>query len=174
MRTWLVVLILTSPLMARAAPLSGPLAPAAAGKLQCFVPDMSKHTCQTIDAYAQDASGGIQNTSTVVVSADPPIVMTTRAPVILHEGHVCSAMREEDMTQATFTVAGNPADPRQTADLRSHMGAAIKPLVGHEVCTTYTQSGSAYVARSTLDGAPQPDSEAFIWISPTDAWKVAP
>lgn len=174
MRIWLAALVSTAPMAAHAASLSGPLAPAAAGKLQCFVPDMTRRTCQTLDAYALDASGAIMNTSTVVISSDPPIMMTTRAPVILREGRVCSAVRDEDMAQATFTVAGKPADPRQTADLRTHMSAAIKPLVGHEVCTTYTQSGAAFVARSTLDGAPQSDSEAFIWVSPTDNWKVAP
>jgi hypothetical protein len=135
---------------------------------------MTKHTCQTLDSYAQDSSGAIQNTSTAIVSADPPITMTTRSPVILREGRVCSAVRDEDIAQATFTIAGQPADVRQTADLRTHVSEAIKPLVGHEVCTTYTQSGAAYVARSTLDGAPQSDTEAFIWISPTDPWKVAP
>ncbi|HEY1928245.1 MAG TPA: hypothetical protein VGG92_12340 [Caulobacteraceae bacterium] len=174
MRIWLAALVLAAPVVARAAPLGGPLAPAGAGKLQCFVPDMTKHTCQTLDSYAQDASGVIQNTSTAVVSADPPITMTTRSPVILREGRVCSAVQNEDIAQATFTVAGQPADVRQTADLRTHISEAIKPLVGHEVCTTYSQSGSAYVARSTLDGAAQSDTEAFIWISPTDPWKVAP
>ena len=174
MRIWFAALILAAPLVARAAPLTGPLAPAGEGKLQCFVPDMARRTCQTVDAYARDASGRIQNTSTVVVSADPPITMTTRAPVILREGRVCSAVRDEDIAQASFTVAGKPADPRQTADLRTHMSQAIKPLVGHEVCTAYTQSGAAFVAHSYLDGAPQTDSEAFIWVSPSDAWKVAP
>jgi len=174
MRIWLAALVLAAPIAARAAPLGGPLAPAGEGKLQCFVPDMTKRTCQTLDSYAQDASGVIQNTSTAVVSADPPITMTTHSPVILREDRVCSAVRDEDIAQATFTVAGQPADARQTADLRTHMAEAVKPLIGHEVCTTYTQSGSAFVAHSTLDGAPQPDSEAFIWISPTDPWKVAP
>ncbi|HEX4741594.1 MAG TPA: hypothetical protein VH353_09695 [Caulobacteraceae bacterium] len=176
MRIWLAALVLAAPVAARAAPapLSGPLAPAAEGKLQCFVPDMTRRTCQTLDSYARDTSGGIVNTSTVVVSADPPITMTTRAPVILREGRLCSAVRDEDIAQATFTVAGKPADARQTADLRTHMAEAIKALIGHEVCTAYSQSGSAFVARSTLDGAPQPDSEAFIWTSPSDAWKVAP
>jgi hypothetical protein len=176
MRIWLAALVLAAPVAARAAPapVGGPLAPAAQGKLQCFVPDMTKRTCQTLNSYARDTSGEIQNTSTVAVSADPAITMTTRGPVIVREGRVCSAVRDEDIAQASFTVAGQPADARQTADLRTHMAQAIKPLVGHEVCTTYTQSGSAFVAHSTLDGAPQSDSEAFIWISPTDPWKVAP
>lgn len=174
MRIWLAALILAVPVGARAATLAGPLAPAAGGKLQCFVPDMAKHTCQTLDSYARDASGALQNTSTVVVSTEPTITMTTRTPVIIREGRVCSAVRDEDMAQATFAIDGKPADVRQTADLRTHMSAAIKPLVGHEVCTTYTQSGAAFVARSTLDGAPQPDSEAFVWISPSDGWKIAP
>ncbi|HEY2048386.1 MAG TPA: hypothetical protein VGH03_03535 [Caulobacteraceae bacterium] len=174
MRIWLAALIVAAPIVARAATLNGPLAPAGEGKLQCFVPDMTRRTCQTLDSYTHDASGGIQNTSTVIVSADPPITMTTKGPVILHEGRVCSALRDADIAQATFTVAGKPADVRQTADLRAHMAEAVKPLIGHEVCTTYTQSGSAFVAHSTLDGAPQADSEAFIWISPTDPWKVAP
>jgi hypothetical protein len=176
MRIWLAALVLAASTAARAAPapLSGPLAPAAEGKLQCFVPDMTRRTCQTLASYARDASGGIQNTSTVAVSADPLITMTTRAPVILREDRVCSALRDEDIAQAAFTVAGKPADARQTADLRTHMAEAIKPLVGHEICTTYSQSGAAFVARSTLDGAPQADSEAFIWISPSDPWKVAP
>jgi hypothetical protein len=175
MRIWLAALILAAPLAARAAPLPAPLAPAGSGKLQCFVPDMVKHTCQTLDAYARDASGAIQNTSTAVISADPPITMTTRAPVLVREGRVCSAVRDEDIAQATFTISGQPADARQTADLRTHMSQAIKPLIGHEVCTTYAQSGAAFVAHSTLDGAPQPDSsEAFIWLDPSSPWKVAP
>jgi hypothetical protein len=174
MRIWLAALILAAPAAARAAPLPAPLAPANSGKLQCFVPDMTKHTCQTLDAYARDASGAIQNTSIVVVSPDPPITMTTRAPVILREGRVCSAVRDEDIGQGVFAIGGQPADPRQTADLRQHMSEAIKPLVGHEVCTAYSQSGAAFVAHSYLDGAPQSDSEAFIWVDPSAGWKVAP
>jgi hypothetical protein len=160
---------------AAAAPLPPPLTPAAVGQLQCYVPDIAHKTCQLLASYGRDKAGMIQNVATVAVSRDPPIAMTTTAPVDVKDGRVCGPVRPEDFAAATFTIGGQPADLRQTADLRLHVADGMKAIIGHVICATYVKSGEAWVAKSTLDGAPQPDGdEAFIWVAANAGWKVAP
>jgi hypothetical protein len=175
MRVWLLALLLAVPALSLAAALPGPLAPASDGRLQCFVPNLAKKSCQSLDAFARDSSGVIQSTATVLLSSEPLITMTTRSPVDLKDGRVCGPVRTQDVMEATFTVGGQPADPRQTADLRLHVSDAMKTLVGHEICVGYVKNGEAWIAKSFLDGSPQLDSdEAFIWVPPSANYKVSP
>jgi hypothetical protein len=128
----LAALLIGAPALGGAATLPPPLGPAAAGELQCYVPNLAKKTCQLIAAYARGEAGTIQNVATAMVSADPFIVMTTIAPMQVRDGRVCGAVRAEDFATATFTIGGRPATPGSpgpfsTARLRS---TATRPSSG--------------------------------------------
>ncbi len=172
----LTMLLFASGAVAAPAPsLPPPLTPAGQGQLQCYVPNVQAKTCQLLAAYQRNAAGVIQNQATVLLAQDPVITMTTSAPVEIKDGRVCGPVRPEDFAGASFTIAGAPADIRQTADLRQHVADGMKSVIGHEICVAYVRTGEAWVAKALLDGAPQADGdEAFIWVAPDAGWKVGP
>jgi hypothetical protein len=171
----LALILICGPAAAQTAPLPEPLAPANSGAVQCYVPNVAKRLCQTLSSFARDGSGTIQNLATAVISSDGPITMTTTSPVEVRDGRVCGPIRADDIHGATFTIAGRPADPRQTADLRLHVAEGMKSVMGHDICVAYLKSGDAWIAKAFLDGAPQPGGdEAFIWVPAKAGWAVAP
>jgi hypothetical protein len=101
--------------------------------------------------------------------------MTTTSPVEIVDGRVCGPVRAQDIHGAAFAIAGRPADLQQTADLRLHVAEAMKAVMGHQICVAYVKSGEAWIAKATLDGAPQAGGdEAFIWVPAKGGYTVAP
>lgn len=161
---------------ARAATFDPPLQPAADGKMQCYAPDTAKKTCQSLAAYRPGDKGGIDNIAIVLVSKDPVITMRTVSPVTVKAGQVCGPIRLEDLQNAVFTIADQPADADQTAKLRQGIADAMKDAIGKEVCTGYVpgQAG-AFTAKAFIGGVAQPaDDMDVIWVAPSDGYKVAP
>ena len=68
------------------------LAPAWAGKVQCYSPDAARKTCASIGAYTRLPGGGIENRAVVLVSKSPLIVMETRTPVSQKGEAICGPM----------------------------------------------------------------------------------
>jgi hypothetical protein len=177
--TWVLAGLapLAGPVLAAAPPLPPPLAPASAGAVQCYVPNLARKTCQSVSSYARDAAGAIQNLATALVSSDPPITMTTTSPVEIRDGRVCGPVRAEDIHGAAFAIAGHPADAVQTADLRLHVAEGMKSVMGHDICVAYVKSAgaNAWVAKAFLDGVAQSGGdEAFIWVPAGAGWAVGP
>jgi len=157
------------------APLAAPITPASQGQLQCYEPDTVRKTCQSLAGYKLGTGGVIENVAIVLVSQNPPISMTTNAPVSIKATQVCGYIRPADIEAAAFAVSGHPATPSQTARLRQHMQLGMKGLFGHEICTAYVPGGDKLVAKETIDGTPQPSmDQKVIWVSPEDGYKVGP
>ena len=175
--TWLAAAAPTgavSPGAAKAA-LSGPLAPANAGLLQCYAPNVEKRTCQSLAGYARSPSGDIENTAIVLVSTTPTVTMRTVSPVSTRADQVCGAIREQDITAAALTVDGEPATPDQSARLRKVMLAAMGRFLGREICTAYVPEGGAFIATATVDGTPEPRfNQKVIWVPPNDGYTIGP
>jgi hypothetical protein len=152
-----------------------PLEPANAGQMQCYVPNIARKSCQSLASYVRDASGAIQNLAVVLVSADPPITMTTTSPVEVRDGRICGPIRAEDIHGASFAIAGRAADDQQTADLRLHVAEGMKSVMGHEVCVASLRTADAWVAKAFVEGQPLTGGdEAFIWVPAGAGWTVAP
>ncbi|QUD86825.1 hypothetical protein [Phenylobacterium montanum] len=160
---------------ASAATLPAPIAPASDGKLQCYSPDTSRKTCQSLAGYLARPDGGIDNPSTVLVATSPAIAMSGMAHVAVKGGQVCGFIRPEDIAASSFSIAGKPASDAQTARLRTSISAAMKPMYGQEFCTAYLPDGDGLIAKATIDGASQPGKDQrVIWVSPADGYVVAP
>lgn len=154
---------------------TGPLAPAADGKVQCFGYDRARKTCQSIAAYTAGPGDSVLNTASLLIARDPPIVMTTVSPVTIEGERVCGPIRQEDLAAATFTVSGAAAPPDAAQTLLQGLTGAMKGMIGKRVCVIFAPDGGAMVAHATMDSVPQPDSDQHvIWVAPSDGYTVAP
>src|SRR3954465_9365342 len=102
-----------------AAEMPDPIAPAASGQVQCYMPDTARKTCASIAGYRRNASGAIENTATVLISKDPVVTMETVSPVDIKMGQVCGKIRRQDLDAAKFTLGGRPLDAQQAAGIRA-------------------------------------------------------
>ncbi len=169
----LVAAVLASSSIAVEARTPGPIAPSSLGKLQCYAPDVTRKTCQSLASYRPNPKGGIDNVAVVLVATRPPIAMQTVSHVDVREGQVCGVVRPEDFQSAEFTTEGQPIDPEQTAVLREKVLSAMKTYIGHEICTSFVPNGGSLLAKESIDGVADPSlDERVIWIAPTDGYTV--
>jgi hypothetical protein len=152
------------------------LAPARQGALQCYSPNTQAKTCGALAGYSFDAQGHISNPSDVLIYPNPAIVMHTVSPVELRNGAVCGPLRQEDIDRATFTVDGQAPSDADTQNMRAEFSQQAAPLIGVDVCTTFTQQADGTMRSSaTVAGTPHPEmSETVIWVHPGDGYHVAP
>jgi hypothetical protein len=175
MRGLLIVLALFAPALPAYAADLGPLAPAAEGKVQCFQPNEVAKTCQSIGSYKIGPAGEIENTVSMMISTSPQVVMTTHAPAAVKAGKDCGVLKAEHVDASTFVVEGKPADAAQTGALRAQMKAALKGVLGHEVCSAFLPNGASLMASSSIDGVARPNlDQKVIWVSPSEGYRVAP
>jgi len=155
--------------------LPDPIAPAARGELQCYSPDRSNKTCDSLASYKREPDGTIDNTALVLISKNPLITMETVSPVEVRSGQVCGKIRERDIDAAQFANGHDALNASQTVRLRQQMRVAFKNMFNHEICTRYSPDGDALVAEVTKDGAPMPIArQRVIWVSPRDGYRVSP
>jgi hypothetical protein len=158
-----------------AATLPDPIAPAATGKLQCYLPELSHKTCNSLAGYKAGPDGVIQNTARVLISKNPVITMETVSPVAVKAGKVCGFVREQDVENAKFAAADHPLDAKEAGALREQMKMAFKAIFNREICTGYIADGDGFTAVATMDGQTLPGGEQrVIWVAPGDHYKVAP
>jgi len=151
------------------------LAPARSGQLQCYIPNVAKKTCHALAQYVWAADGSIQNPAEVMIEENPLVVMKGSAPVVVRSGAVCGPFRAEDIQQATFTIAGNPAPPQLTDQIRKQMLMVSTDRLGKEICTTYVLDKGEYAAQVTIDGVAHSElADRMIWVKPGDGFKVGP
>jgi hypothetical protein len=154
-------------------PVATPLAPARAGKLQCYAPDQALKTCGALAGYSFAADGRILNRAEVVVSPTPFTTMTTTAPVTVRGPAVCGLM--EGVETATFRIDGKPADAATTAQLRGQVAGGFAAFAGQEVCTRYYPFREGLLATVTVGAVPRPDmTQPVIWVDPGDGYAVKP
>ena len=155
--------------------LPDPIAPAARGELQCYSPDRSNKTCNSLASYKREPDGTIDNMALVLISKNPLITMETVSPVAVKSGQVCGKIRERDIDQAKFTNGHDALDASQVERLRQQLRVAFRDMFNHEICTRYSAEGDVLVAKVTKDGVPMPTAEQrVIWVSPKEGYRVSP
>lgn len=170
----LMIGIALAAVMGAATP-DGPLAPARAGRLQCYTPDTQRKTCAAIVSYAWAADGTITSTGEVLLSQNPTATMKATTPVVVRDGAVCGTNSVEALKAAEITFEGRPATPEMTEKVRAAMVAHF-PEIGREVCTRYVAGAGGELTTSvSVDGASRPDlTTRAIWIGPDEGYQVRP
>lgn len=164
--------LMTSPAVAQTGDV---LAPARAGQLQCFEPNVAAKTCQSLGSFVFHADGSIDNVAEIVLMPSPVIVMRASGPVTVENNAICGPLRAEDIANASFTLNGAAASAEETAQLRGAMSQQLAPLFGVQNCVTLTPDGDGLRAESTIGGTPRPEiAQRAIWVAADAGWRVAP
>jgi hypothetical protein len=160
--------------LAAAADPADPLAPAMAGKVQCYAPDTQRKSCASIGSFVRNPDGRIDNRTIARLAPSPLIVVDTTAPVTIKGGAVCGPFTANDIETAQFTIDGKAANERQVASIKDAMRKTMASLLDHEICTTLAPDGNALKAMVSVDGKRSPDlDQPMIWVSPQDGYHVA-
>ncbi len=146
------------------------LAPGRQGQIQCYQPNPFKKTCKGMVAYSFDGDRIIGRAQFLMDETGPAVVVAT-SPVEVKDGAVCG--RLDNLPNARFTIAGQPATPSQDAGYR--LVLAVAPRSG-EVCIRWSGAGNGgYWATGTLDGRERKDFEQWVmWVEPSEGFVVAP
>jgi hypothetical protein len=151
------------------------LAPARQGQLQCFEPNATAKTCQSLGGYTFTANGVIDNVAWVLIMPEPVVIMRISSPVVVRNNAICGPLSAADIARATFTIEGAPASEADTRDLRTGLTEQLAPMLNQESCLTMTADGAVFRAETTVGGTPQPQqTQRVIWIGPDDGYRVAP
>lgn len=151
------------------------LAPAREGRLQCFEPNVTTKTCQSLGGYQFAANGAIDNVAWVLIMPQPVVIMRINSAVVVRNNAICGPLSAADIARATFTVDGAPASEVDTRDLRTGLTEQLSPMLNQESCLTMTADGDGFRAETTVGGTPQPQqTQHVIWIGPNDGYRVAP
>ncbi len=151
------------------------LAPARAGQLQCYEPNVAAKTCQSIGAYAFNANGVIDNTADVLIMPQPVVVMRVISPVTLRGGAICGPLTTTDIEGATFTIDGAAASPEDTQAIKTALTQQLAPMLNVETCISLTPVDGGFRADTAMAGTPRPDlAQRVIWVRPEDGYRVAP
>ena len=152
-----------------------PLAPAWAGQVQCYGPNVERRSCVSIGAYSKDPAGAIQNDATVLLAVQPQIVMRTTAAVQVKGEAVCAVLAARDVETAQFIIDGQPAAADNADSIRRGIAPAYKQVLNRELCTTYEPDGAEMKALVTVDGRRRPDLDLRVrWVSPAEGFEVKP
>jgi hypothetical protein len=164
--------LMAAPAMAQSADV---LAPARAGQLQCFEPNVAAKTCQSLGGYTVNANGVIDNIAQVLIMPSPVIIMRVTAPVVVRDAAICGPLSQADIDRTTFTIDGAPADAEQTGEIRAAMTEQLGPMLNLESCMTLTPNGEMLRAETSIAGRPQPQlTQRVIWVGANDGYRVAP
>jgi len=164
--------LMTAPALAQSGDV---LAPARAGQLQCFEPNVAAKTCQSLGSFVFHANGSIDNVAEILLMPSPAIVMRASGPVTVENNAICGPLRAEDIEAATFTINGAAASAEESAQLKAAMGQQLAPMIGVQNCLTLTSDGDGLRADSTIGGTSRPDlTQRAIWVGANDGWRVAP
>src|SRR6266851_4935526 len=167
--------IVTAASPTQGAQLPAPIAPAAAGQLQCYSPDTTRKTCTSLASYKSRGNGRIDNTAVVLISRNPVLTMQTVSPVEIKTGKVCGKIRRQNIDAAKFAAVDHELDMKQAEPLRQQLKLAYKEIFDREICTAYVPDGGTLLAKATMDGAPMPaPDQRVMWVRPNEGYKVSP
>lgn len=164
-------------LVAAAGPLitAQPLAKAAEGWVQCYEPDESLKTCQSIAAYKQNGDGSWDNTAIVSISPTQPMTIETVTTVREENGAVCGYIRRADIMNGTLRLSGKPVPPGKALPLLRNFANGMAPMLDRKICTTYAESFSGMIATASFEGADfAVPEQRVIWVLPSHGYRVAP
>ena len=152
-----------------------PLAPAAAGLLQCVGPDDGQKTCQALGALHPVGEGKYRSSTVALIPVDPPMTAELSAIVESKNEGLCGIISARDLASARIKRAGRPLPERQQAAIRMLYAKALAPMMNKEACTVFEDTPEGLVARTKVDGIHDAGLDQFVkWVHPTDGYRVGP
>jgi hypothetical protein len=144
-----------------------------AGKLQCYMPNMAKHTCVALAGYTFGPA--VTNQAEVLLSPAPLVTMKTNSVVTFENGAVCGVAAKADIDAAAIMANGTVLPPEQAGPVRANIWTAFAPRAGKKICTAYTPAADgSFTATYTIDGQPDTTTPSMtvILVDPKDGYTV--
>lgn len=152
---------------------AGPLANVKKGLVQCYRPDVTSKTCQSIAAYTLTGPDAFDNKATIPVSKNA--TLETHTPVVVRGEAVCGFIRAEDTIAGLLRINGHEVDATTAKPVLERLAQAMTPFAGKEICTRYESSAVGLTAKVSIDGSYRPDQDqTVLWVNPSDGYTVTP
>lgn len=155
-------------------PLSGPLAPAAEGKVQCILPDAASKTCLGVAGYRFERGKVIGWTKVVASRGGLPITMEVEEAIKIKDGQVCNSDRSDAAYQKIrFTVGDRPATPQEAQLLREMLKEFNSWMREGESCTEIVERNGILFSLLHAPGQKGEMAQKFSWITPGTGYRLA-
>ncbi|EGD58037.1 hypothetical protein Y88_0089 [Novosphingobium nitrogenifigens DSM 19370] len=152
-----------------------PLAPSDKGMVQCYQPDTSGHTCQSIAAYRRNRDGTFANTATVMPDPTQPLTLETVTTVVVRNGEVCGTLSRDAVLGGKLWFFGRPVPEDHAVPLLDQISGTYTGIFDREICTTYIPTPGGFIAKGRMVGNPHPfPAQRMIWIRADAGYRVAP
>jgi hypothetical protein len=162
-------------LLATAGISDDPLAQADDGMIQCYGPNETAKSCQSIASYRRNADGTYANTAIVLLAPSPIVTLETVTTVTIEDGAVCGFIRKTDIANGKLSISNKAVPAAQAAPLLEKVSLAMASLVDRKICTRYVPAGTGLTAKATVAGETDPiPDQAVKWVKPSDGYTVAP
>jgi hypothetical protein len=143
------------------------------GLVQCYRPNLSEKTCQSIAGYTLNGPDRFDNKAVIAVSKDA--TLETHTPVVVRNGAVCGFIRAEDIIAGLLRVNGRQVDAAKAKPILEQIAHGAAPFAGKEICTRYESSAAGLTAEISIDWIYKPDrDQTVLWVHPSDGYTVAP
>ena len=150
-----------------------PLTKAEHGLIQCYRPDVSKKTCQSIASYRRTGPETFDNKA--IIPLGNGASLETHTPVTLKDGAVCGLIRAEDVMAGTLRMGQTVVAAEQAKPILDRVAQGLASFAGKEVCTRYEPTGEDFTAKVTIAGVERPDQSVTVkWIGAADGYTVSP
>ncbi len=154
-------------------PVADMLAPARAGAVQCFSPNLTNKTCRSIVGYRFGAGGAIFSDAQVIMQVSPTVVMRATTQMVQRQTRLCGEATPADIDAAQFTVGGTPATDAQAQDLRTKTKTHLAARGHSELCAEFVPETGGFEVRAFADGARQPGfDDHVVWIRPDAGFTI--
>lgn len=152
---------------------TSPLAKSDDGFVQCYEPDDTARTCQSIAVYKRSGAGTWDNVAIVVIDPGHALSLETVTPVSVKNNAVCGYIRPDDVLRGKVRLSGVVLPDDKAAPFLAKIAAAMAPMMNKEICTTYLQAQGSLVAKASIEGSTvmAPDQRVR-WILPSDGYTV--
>ncbi len=169
----MIILLAASAASAGVVGSANPVARAQSGDVQCYRPDTTNKTCQSIASYQQTGPGTYDNKALVAVSNEA--TLETHTPVVIRGDAVCGYVRAQDMMAGTLRLRGSLVAPDAARPVLQRIAHSVAQFADKEICTRYEPSGGDLTAKVSIAGVYRPDQDVRVkWIRPSDGYSVTP
>lgn len=154
-----------------------PLAPARAGQILCYEPDVTRRTCYGTATYRWLSDRTIVSDIVVAASADPPVIMHSSAPVFIRDDQECTLLVPSAGQITAIHADGEWTTGSDFESFRRNLGSIIDQAngPGSELCFAHEASADGGLTMTArVDGVIRAELEgAARWVDPADGWRVA-
>ena len=152
-----------------------PLAPAEAGLVQCYDPDVASHACRLIVTYRHARNGDWTKIATILPDPGQPMIVEIESPVSLRGAAVCSTFTRDQVMSAKLSYFDRQVPGDRAVPFLAQIADAMSGAFNREICTQFVQAGGLLVARPTITGLPTKIADQrVIWVRADAGFRVLP